>query len=48
MLKRGEAIELRYPAGLEVDRVVLLSLGKTEGRDPASISRRPAAALRPS
>jgi leucyl aminopeptidase len=30
-LKRGEAIELRHPAGLEVDRVVLLSLGKTEG-----------------
>jgi leucyl aminopeptidase len=30
-LKRGEAIDLRYPAGLEVDRVVLLSLGKPEG-----------------
>ncbi|MGH6914666.1 MAG: M17 family peptidase N-terminal domain-containing protein, partial [Geminicoccales bacterium] len=29
-LKRGEAIELRYPAGLEVDRVVLLSLGKPQ------------------
>jgi leucyl aminopeptidase len=29
--KRGDAIELRYPAGLEVDRVVLLSLGKAEG-----------------
>ena len=28
-LKRGETIELRYPAGLEVDRVVLVSLGKT-------------------
>jgi leucyl aminopeptidase len=27
-LKRGEAIELRYPAGLEVDRLALLSLGK--------------------
>ena len=33
-LKRGAAIELRYPAGLEVDRVVLLSLGK-----PESVSR---------
>jgi leucyl aminopeptidase len=29
--KRGEAIDLRYPAGLEVDRVVLLGLGKPEG-----------------
>jgi leucyl aminopeptidase len=29
-LKRGEAIELRYPPGLEVDRVLLLSLGKPE------------------
>ena len=28
--KRGEAIELRYPPGLEVDRVLLLSLGKPE------------------
>jgi leucyl aminopeptidase len=26
--KRGEAIDLRYPAGLELDRVVVLSLGK--------------------
>jgi leucyl aminopeptidase len=29
-LKRGEAIELRYPSGLEVERLVLLSLGKPE------------------
>jgi leucyl aminopeptidase len=29
-LKRGEAIELRYPAGLEVERLALLSLGKPE------------------
>jgi len=28
--KRGEAIDLRYPAGLELDRVVVLSLGKPE------------------
>jgi len=28
--KRGEAIELRYPAGLELDRIVVLSLGKPE------------------
>ena len=29
--KRGEAIELRYPQGLELDRVLVLSLGKPEG-----------------
>ena len=28
--KRGEAIELRYPPGLELDRVLVLSLGKPE------------------
>jgi leucyl aminopeptidase len=28
--KRGEAIELRYPPGVEVDRVLVLSLGKPE------------------
>jgi leucyl aminopeptidase len=28
--KRGEAIELRYPSGLELDRVLILSLGKPE------------------
>ena len=28
--KRGEAIDLRYPAGLELDRVVVLILGKPE------------------
>ena len=28
--KRGEAIDLRYPAGGELDRVVVLSLGKPE------------------
>jgi leucyl aminopeptidase len=28
--KRGEAIELRYPSGLEVDRMLVLSLGKPE------------------
>ena len=29
-LKRGEAIDVRYPAGLEIDRVLVLSLGKPE------------------
>jgi leucyl aminopeptidase len=29
-LKRGDTIELRYPAGLELERVLLLSLGKPE------------------
>ncbi len=29
-LKRGELIELRYPAGLELDRLLVLSLGKPE------------------
>jgi leucyl aminopeptidase len=29
-LKRGEVLELRYPAGVEVDRVVVLSIGKPE------------------
>jgi leucyl aminopeptidase len=29
-LKRGDAIELRYPPGLELERVLLLSLGKPE------------------
>jgi leucyl aminopeptidase len=29
-IKRGDAIELRYPAGLELERVLLLSLGKPE------------------
>jgi leucyl aminopeptidase len=29
-LKRGEAIELRYPSGLEVDRILMLSLGKPD------------------
>jgi leucyl aminopeptidase len=29
-LKRGDSIELGYPAGLEVDRLVLVSLGKPE------------------
>ena len=28
--RRGEAIDLRFPAGLELDRVVVLSLGKPE------------------
>jgi leucyl aminopeptidase len=28
--KRGEAIELRYPQGLELERVLVLSLGKPE------------------
>ena len=28
--KRGETIELRYPPGLELDRVLVLSLGKPE------------------
>jgi leucyl aminopeptidase len=29
-LKRGEALELRYPPGLELDRLLVLSLGKPE------------------
>jgi leucyl aminopeptidase len=29
-LKRGETIDLRYPPGLELDRVLVLSLGKPE------------------
>jgi leucyl aminopeptidase len=29
-LKRGEVIELRYPPGLELDRLLVLSLGKPE------------------
>ena len=33
-LKRGEAIELRYPAGLELDRLLVLSLGKPEETQP--------------
>jgi leucyl aminopeptidase len=30
IFKRGETIELRYPPGLELDRVLVLSLGKPE------------------
>ena len=35
--KRGQALELLYPAGLELDRVVVLSLGKPGAASPLEL-----------
>jgi leucyl aminopeptidase len=37
--KRGESIELRYPQGLEVDRVILVSLGKSDEASRLDLER---------